>query len=145
MGGNLAEFSDCYLAARARVDELNVALKDAKEEKDAAEEALVDAMMAAGVASIKTDDGVALRVQREAHWSCRAENRDALYAALRELNVPSMFTVLPATLNRFAKDRAALNGGKLDGPFADLLKVYDEDVGVRVDGIKKWKGGGRDE
>ena len=142
MAGNLSEISDRYLAARALVDELNDALKDAKADKDAAEKALVDAMVSAGITSFKTEDGVGLRAQREERWSCPAENKDALYAVLRENpDLQRMFVVQPQTLHRFAKDMAERNGGKLEEPYADLLKLYDEEVAVRVDGFKKWKGG----
>jgi len=139
---NLSELSDLYLEARARVDALNDALKDAKAEKDAAEKALVDAMVSAGVTSFKTADGVGLRMQREERWSCPAENKDALYAVLRENpDLQTMFVVQPQTLHRFAKDMAERNGGKLEEPYADLLRLYDDQVAVRVDGFKKWKGG----
>ena len=141
MAGNLSEFSDRYLAARARVDSLNDMLKDANADKTAAEDALVDAMMAAGVTSVRTDDGVGLTAVRKKQYSCPAENKDALYKALRDAGMEYMFSVPAATLNKFAKDRAEANGGELDGPFADLLKLYDEEVGVQVRDFKKWKGG----
>ncbi len=139
MEGNLSDFSGRYLAARVRVDALNDMLKDANAEKAAAEQALVDAMVTAGVTSFKTDDGVAIRVQRDSYWSCPVEHKDALHAALRELNVPSMFTVPPATLTKFANDMIE-SRGEIKGPFADWLTSWDK-VGVRVDGFKKWKGG----
>lgn len=141
MGANLSGFSDRYLAARARVDELNDALKEANAEKDAAEEALVDAMVNAGVTSIKTADGVGISAARKAQYSCPAENKDALYAALRAQGMDYLFSVPAATLNKFAKDMAEQNGGELDGPFADLLKPYEK-VGLTVRDFKKWGGGG---
>jgi len=137
---NLSELSDLYLEARARVDALNDALKDAKAEKDAAEKALVDAMVNAGVTSFKTADGVGLRMQREERWSCPAENKDALYALLRQNpDLESMFTVSPQTLHRFAKEMVEQHGA-LEPPYADLLRLYDDQISVRVDGFKKWKG-----
>ena len=139
MEGNLAEFSGRYLAARARVDELNSALKDANAHKATAEEALVDAMVNAGVTSFKTDDGVGIRAQRDAYWSCTAEQKDALYAALRADGKDYMFSVPAATLNKFANDMIE-SQGEIKGPFTDLLKPFEK-VGVRVDGFKKWKGG----
>lgn len=141
MGANLSRFSDRYLAARARVDELNDALKEANAEKGAAEKALADAMTLAGVTSIKTDDGVGLTAIRKKQYSCPAENKDALYAALRERNMDYLFSVPAATLNKFAKDMAEQNGGALDEPFAELMKLYDEEVGVQVRDFKKWGGG----
>ena len=141
MAGNLSDFSDRYLAARARAEEASEALKDANAEKAEAEKALVDAMTAAGITSIKTDDGVGLTAVRKKQYSCPAEQKDALYALLREQGMEYMFSVPAATLNKFAKDRAEANGGELDGPFAELLKLYDEEVGVTVRDFKKWKGG----
>lgn len=142
MEGNLSEFSDRYLACKARVDELNVALKDANADKDAAEDALVSAMVAAGVTGFKTDDGVGISAVRKKQYSCPAEQKDALYKALRDAGMEYMFSVPAATLNKFAKDRAEQNGGVLDGPFAELMKLYDDEVGLTVRDFKKWKGGG---
>ena len=141
MDGNLSEFSDRYLAARARVDAMNDMLKEATAERDAAEEALVDAMVNAGVTGFKTDDGVGVSAVRKAQYSCPAENKDALYAALRAQGLDYMFSVPAATLNKFAKDRAEQNGGELDGPFAELLKPFEK-VGLTVRDFKRWKGGG---
>lgn len=141
MEGNLSEFSDRYLAARARVDAMNDMLKEATAERDAAEEALVDAMVNAGVTGFKTDDGVGVSAVRKAQYSCPAENKDALYAALRAQGLDYMFSVPAATLNKFAKDRAEQNGGELDGPFAELLKPFEK-VGLTVRDFKRWKGGG---
>lgn len=141
MEGNLSELSDRYLAARARVDAMNDMLKEATAERDAAEEALVDAMVNAGVTGFKTDDGVGVSAVRKAQYSCPAENKDALYAALRAQGLDYMFSVPAATLNKFAKDRAEQNGGELDGPFAELLKPFEK-VGLTVRDFKRWKGGG---
>jgi hypothetical protein len=140
MQANLSEFSDRYLAARARCDEISEQLKDANAECDAAEEALVDAMVNAGVTGFKTDDGVGISATRKAQYSCPAENKDALYAALRQQGMEYMFSVPAATLNKFAKDRAEQNGGELDGPFVDLLKPFEK-VGLQVRDFKKWRGG----
>ena len=145
MAGNLSHFSDRYLAARARIDELNEDLKDATADKDTAEKALVDAMVAAGVTSFRTDDGVSLLAVRKEQYSCLAENKDALYKALRDAGMEYMFSIPAATLNKFAKDRAEQNGGKLDAPFAELMRLYDDKVGVTVRDFKKWKGGGADD
>ena len=144
MEGNLSKFSDRYLAARARVDELNGDLKDANAERADAEKALIDAMMAAGITSFKTEDGVGLRAQRDAHWSCPAEHKDALYAALRaDPDLQRMFTVQSQTLNKFAKDMI-VSRGEIIEPYAEWLEPYDPPV-IRVDGFKKWKGGGADD
>lgn len=142
MNSNLAELSNRYLEARARVDALKQELKDASAEKDLVEQALIDAMVDAGITSFKNGDGVGLRMQRDEYWSCPPENRDKLYALFRsDPDLQSMFTVNSQTLNRFAKDRAEQNGGVLDEPYASLLKLYDEKFSVRVDGFRKWKGG----
>jgi hypothetical protein len=139
MAGNLSELSDRYLAARARVDELNDALRAAREAKDAAEEALVDAMVDAELTGFKTEDGVGISVMRKAEWSCPAENRDALYNILREEGRYELFSVSPQTLNRFAKDMIE-SGGELRYPFSELLEPYER-VGVQVREAKRWRGG----
>lgn len=136
---NLSEFSDRYLAARAQCDALSAQLKEANAACDAAEEALVDAMVNAGVTGFKTEDGVGISAVRKAQYSCPAENKDALYAALREQGMEYMFSVPAATLNKFAKDRAELNGGLLDAPFDELLSPFEK-VGLQVRDFKRWRG-----
>ncbi|NLT17303.1 MAG: hypothetical protein GXY11_06755 [Clostridiales bacterium] len=138
--GKLSVFSDYYLTCKARVDELNDALKQANAEKDAAEQALVDAMVNAGVTGFKTDDGVGISAVRKAQYSCPAEKRDELYAALRAQGLDYLFSVPAQTLNKFAKDRVEQEGG-LDEVLVELLVPY-ETVGLQVREFKRWKGGG---
>lgn len=139
MDENFLDLADRYLAARARVEALNAELKQATTEKDAAEIALVDAMVFAGVTGFKTADGVGLRAQRDYRWSCPAEHRDALYAELRKHpELQFMFTVQPQTLQRFAKDMFETHG-EIPEPYSQWLTVY-EPVSIRVEGFKNWKG-----
>ena len=140
MEGNLSEFSDRYLACKARVDALSDMLKDANVDKDAAEEALVDAMVNAGVTGFKTDDGVGISAVRKAQYSCPAESKDALYKVLREQGMDYLFSVQTQTLNKFAKDMAERNGGVLDEAFVGLLSPFEK-VGLQVRDFKHWKGG----
>ena len=129
------KLADRLRGLREEKDAQNAILKDITHEIDGVEYALTEAMSAAECPNFTRGDKQFL-MTTTTRWSAVTEQKEALYAALREQGYEHLFSVNVNTLGSFVRDMAeefAEEHGKDGLPdwLTGLVKNYD-DVGITM-------------
>lgn len=83
------------------------------------------------IAKTDTEPGMSFRLESKERWSPVVEEKGALFNVLRS-EAPDLFTVLPATLNKFINNQIEAYG-QLPPQYEGLVKKYDDThVVVRI-------------
>lgn len=127
--------ADDYRDKRLRHEWLDAKAKEARQERDAAEAALLDGMALQELAAVKTDDGATFGIRRSNNYSCPADCKLELVQEFIGNGRMEQLTVQAGTLNKIMKEEVELNGGELPKRFS-FLKVYEK-VKLSATGLKK--------
>lgn len=105
--------------------ELEELVKDVKAQLRQAEADLFDRMEAEGLENARAE-GYSFTRKDTPHYSCRADNQDDLYRALRKEGYGSLIreTVHAGTLNAFVREQVDSNGGAVPEFMDGLIDVY---------------------
>lgn len=105
--------------------ELEDAVKEVKAQLKQAEAELFERMELEGLETARAA-GYSFSRKETPHYSCRADNQDDLYRALRTEGFGSLIreTVHAGTLNAFVREQVDSNGGALPDYMDGLIDVY---------------------
>lgn len=105
--------------------ELEELVKDVKAQLRQAEADLFDRMEAEGLENARAE-GYNFTRKDTPHYSCRADNQDDLYRALRKEGYGSLIreTVHAGTLSAFVREQVDSNGGAVPEFMDGLIDVY---------------------
>lgn len=105
--------------------ELEEAVKEVKVQLRKAEAELFERMEAEGLETARAA-GYTFTRKDTPHYSCRADNQEELYRALRNGGYGSLIreTVHAGTLNAFVREQVDSNGGAMPEYMDGLVDVY---------------------
>lgn len=112
-------------ALEDRKIELESLVKEVKAQLRQAEAELFERMEAEGLETARAA-GYTFTRKDTPHYSCRADNQDDLYSALRREGYGSLIreTVHAGTLNAFVREQVDSNGGAMPEYMDGLVDVY---------------------
>lgn len=105
--------------------ELEEAVKAVKAQLKEAEEELFNRMVDEDIETARAA-GYTFTRRDTPHYSCRSDNQEELYKALRKEGYGSLIreTVHAGTLNAFVREQVDGNGGAMPGYMDGLVDVY---------------------
>lgn len=129
----IAKLVDMFQAAKDAVDQLEAELREAKHDRDAIKEELINAMLEEETDSIGRN-GRKYSLQAKTKYSKAAGMEAELFGLLREQGLGDIIqeTVNANTLSATMKAMAEENDGVLPEEYADCINTYEyTDISVR--------------